>query len=146
MITRPLDLASKIRESSRGGAALFYVNVGLLAVFFGLFGSRFVLSPGLAVDFALPRSGVAGTGAATTDLVIAVPASGLALVEGQVLDFKALAGWLREQAASRTKPRLLVQASASLPAGDLAEIYSLAANAGFSGVVIATERSEAGGP
>ncbi|MEY4489847.1 MAG: hypothetical protein RIQ79_2355 [Verrucomicrobiota bacterium] len=146
MITRPLDLASKLSEAPRGGAALFYVNVGLLALFFGLFGSRFVLSPGLAVDFALPAAGAAGTGAATTDVVIAVPAAGIALVEGQVLDFKSLAGWLKEKVGKGRGKRLLVQASAGLPAKDLAEIYSLAADAGFTGVLIATERSAKAAP
>jgi biopolymer transport protein ExbD len=146
MITRPLDLASRLREGPRGGLALFYVNAGLLLLFFGLFGSRFVLSPGLAVDFALPTSGAAGTSAVTTDVVIAVPAAGIALVDGQVLDFKALGGWLREQARTKNKPRLLVQASASLPAKDLAEIYSLASNARFAGVLIATEHLEVGAP
>ncbi|AKC83498.1 hypothetical protein IMCC26134_13230 [Verrucomicrobia bacterium IMCC26134] len=146
MITRPLDLASRLSEAPRGGSSLFYVNVGLLALFFVLFGSRFVLSPGLAVDFALPASGAAGTAAVTTDVVIAVPAAGIALVEGQVLDFKSLAGWLREKAGDERRKRLLVQASAGLPARDLAEIYSLAAEAGFTGVLIATEPSAKSAP
>lgn len=144
MITRPLDLASKLRETPRGGAVLFYVNVGLLVVFFGFFGSRFVLSPGLAIDFVLPKADASATATLAADVVIAVPASGTALVEGAVLDFKALAGWLKTQDAKQRKRRLLVQASASLPAKDLAEIYSLAADAGFVGVLIATEKPGGG--
>lgn len=144
MITRPLELASRLRETPRGGATLFYVNVGLLALFFGLFGSRFVLSPGLAIDFALPAAGVSGTAGFAAEVVIAVPASGIALVEGQVLDFKALAAWMNGQKAREGRRRLLVQASAALPAKDLAEIYSMAAGAGFIGVLIATEKPTGG--
>ena len=149
MITRPLDLAARLKPISRGWDTLFYVNVGALAVFFFVFGSRFVLAPGLAVDFALPKAGKAATSTLTTDVVIAVPAAGMAVVDGAVLDFNRLGLWLREQ-GSRTsrnggggRKRLLVHASGSLPARDLAEIYALAAEAGFAGVLIATADSGA---
>jgi biopolymer transport protein ExbD len=145
VITRPLELASRLRETPRGGATLFYVNAGLLAVFFGLFGSRFVLSPGLGLDFSLPAAGAAGTAAFAAEVVIAVPASGTALVDGQVLDFKALSSWLKAQDAKKGRRRLLVQASAALPSRDLAEIYSMAADAGFAGVLFATEKQAGGG-
>lgn len=147
MITRPLDLASRLKPVARGWDTLFYVNVGALAVFFFIFGSRFVLAPGLAVDFALPQAGVRATSMLTTDVVIAVPAPGMAVVNGAVLDFAGLGLWLREQAINsdfgledRTAPpkRLLVQIAGTLPARDLAEIYALAADAGFAGVLIAT--------
>lgn len=143
MITRPLDLASKLQPSPRGNDALFYVNVGLLAVFFGVFGSKHVLSPGLAVDFALPVVEAAASATLPTDAVIAVPSAGTALVEGRILNFKALGEWLRGQALGRPGRRLLVHAAGTLPAKDLAEIYALAADAGFAGVLIATERPAA---
>ncbi|MEN9841992.1 MAG: hypothetical protein RL376_1792 [Verrucomicrobiota bacterium] len=142
MITRPLDLASRLRSGPRGMDALFYVNVGALAVFFLVFGSRFVLAPGLAVDFVLPQVGAAAISARTTDLVIAVPASNLAVVEGAVLDFKSLGVWLRaNNGGAGAGRRLLVQASASLPTRDLAALYALAADAGLAGVLIATDRT-----
>lgn len=158
MITRPLDLASRLRPGPRGLDALFYVNVGALALFFFVFGSRFVLAPGLAVDFALPRADAAATARLTTDIVIAVPASDMAVVDGAVVDFNGLGEWLRGRGqaagasattaagASSAAPRLrlLVQASGSLPARDLARLYALAANAGFSGVLIATDEAAEG--
>jgi hypothetical protein len=151
VITRPLDLAARLKPISRGWDTLFYVNVGALAAFFFVFGSRFVLAPGLAVDFALPKAGAAATSALATDVVIAVPAAGMAVVDGAVLDFTRLGLWLREQGSRRERAgeggrkRLLVQASGSLPARDLAEIYALAADAGFAGVLIATADSGSGG-
>jgi hypothetical protein len=159
LITRPLDLSSRLRPGPRGLDALFYVNIGALALFFLLFGSRFVLVPGLAVDFALPRADAAATARLTTDLVIAVPAANMAVVDGAVVDFNGLGEWLRAQAngANSAGPpgairgggdaprlRLLVQASASLPARDLARVYTLAANAGFAGVLIATDEAAEG--
>lgn len=150
MITRPLDLAARLKPISRGWDTLFYVNVGALAVFFFVFGSRFVLAPGLAVDFALPKAGAAATSALMTDVVIAVPAAGMAVVDGAVLDFTRLGAWLREEGSRRgrggegMRKRLLVQASGSLPARDLAEVYALAAEAGFAGVLVATADSGTG--
>lgn len=149
MITRPLDLASRLRGAPRGWDAFFYVNVAALGVFFLVFGSRFVLAPGLATDFRLPGAGERATARLTTEVVIAVPASNLAVVDGAVVDFKGLGAWLREQvrlAQERTgkaELRLLVQAADGLPARDLAEIYGLAADAGFAGVLLATD--DAGG-
>ena len=67
MITRPLDLASKLRPPPRNLDMLFLVNGGLLVLFFMLFGSRFVLSPGLGVDFRLPvMAGALANATATT--------------------------------------------------------------------------------
>jgi hypothetical protein len=125
---------------------LFYVNVGALAVFFFVFGSRFVLAPGLAVDFALPVSGGAATAVVTTDIVIAVPAADMAVIEGAVVDFSGLGEWLRAQTSGgdgsqSARKRLLVQAAGSLPARELARVYNLAADAGFSGVLVATDEA-----
>lgn len=140
MITRPLDLASRLNPAPRRLEALFYVNVGALAVFFFVFGSRFVLAPGLAVDFALPTASKAATAELVTDVVIAVPAPDMAIVDGAVLDFAGLGEWLRAGSGEgRGRKRLLVHASGALPARDLAEIYALAADAGLLGVVIATD-------
>lgn len=153
MITRPLDLATRLRPAPRGWDALFYVNVGALALFFLIFGSRFVLAPGLSVDFAPPTAADAATATRTTEVVIAVPAPDMAVVEGAVLDFNGLGEWLRARAANDAaagpRKRLLVQASGSLPARDLTRIYALAAEAGFAGVLIATDAEPAppeGGP
>jgi hypothetical protein len=76
MIARPLDLASRLRPPPQGMGTLHYVNVGLLVVFFGAFGSRFVLAPGLGVDFQLPQLAGAQAGAAQATDVISVLRSG----------------------------------------------------------------------
>ena len=142
MITRPLDLLTKLRRPPRNFDVLFFVNIGVLALFFALFGSRFVLSPGLGVDFNLPDGGAgAMTAASPTDVVIAVVRSDMALVDGVVLDFPRLKKWLMEKAAVREGQRLLVQANRDLSASDLTTIYEMAREAGFAGVQIAAEPS-----
>jgi hypothetical protein len=61
MITRPLDLAGKLRPGPRNFDFVFLVNGGLIALFFTLFGSPYVLAPGLGVDFVMPEmSGAKG--------------------------------------------------------------------------------------
>lgn len=142
MITRPLDLASRLRSQPRNFDAFFYVNIGLILLFFGLFGSRFILFPGLSTDFKLPETELSMAGARMTDVVIAVPRRDMALVEGEVLSFKQLEDWLRIRAKDRPGARLLVQAGATVSAADLAQLYTVAADAGFAGVVLAAEMPE----
>lgn len=140
MITRPLELLSKLRRPPRNFDVLFFVNIAAIALFFLLFGSRFVLSPGLGVDFQLPQGGVATvSGAVPTDVVIAVSRSDMALVDGAVMDFARLKKWLAEKAAGKTGLRLLVQADRELSAGDVTAIYEMAREAGFAGVQFAAE-------
>ena len=90
MITRPLDLSSRLRSPSRSFDFLFYVNGGLIVLFFGLFGSRFVLSPGLGVSFQVPVMANALQGAVATDVVIAIKGADMAFVEGAKVNFAGL--------------------------------------------------------
>jgi biopolymer transport protein ExbD len=141
MITRPLDLAAHLTPPTRAWDALFYVNLCTLAVFFSLFGSRFILAPGIAVDFVLPTADNEESSLRLSDIVITVDATDRAIVSGQNLDFKELRIWLKQQVTNPIKGghRLLVKASGTLPASDLAKIYNMASEAGFSGVLIATD-------
>jgi len=142
MITRPLDLSSRLRAAPRNFDVLFYVNVGLIAFMFVLFGSRFVLSPGLGVDFKVPTMDGALGAAVPTDVVIAVKGSDLAFVEGAKVDSAGLRRWLIGRAQGRPGLRLLVQADASLSTKDLTDIYEMAREAGFAAVQIAAEPRE----
>ena len=139
MITRPLDLSARLRPPPRGYEFVFYVNAGLIALFFVLFGSRFVLSPGLGVDFSVPVMPAAMAGAVATDVVIAVKGHDLAFVEGAKVDFAGLQQFLNVRAHKQAGLRLLVQAAASLSTSDLAEVYDMARLAGFASVQIAAE-------
>lgn len=143
MITRPLNLSSRLRPPPRGFEFLFFVNGGLIALFFVLFGSRFVLSPGLGVDFAVPVLPDALAGAVSTDVVVAVKGADMAFVEGAKVNFAGLRQYLIERAGGRAMMRLLVQADAGLTIRDLAEVYDMAREAGFASVQIAAESKAA---
>lgn len=139
MITGPLNLSTRLRPPPRGFEFLFFVNAGLIALFFVLFGSRFVLSPGLGVDFSVPELPAALTGAVATDVVVAVKGADLAFVEGAKVNFAGLRQYLIERARGTEKLRLLVQADAALTTRELTEVYDMARAAGFAAVQIAAE-------
>ena len=107
---------------------------------FVLFGSRFVLSPGLGVDFRIPTADSALINAVPTDVVIAVKSADLAFVEGAKVDSNGLSLWLVERAKGHAGLRLLIQADASLSTKDLTDICEMARAAGFAAVQIAAER------
>jgi len=113
MITHPLDLAARLRPPPRSNDALFFVNGGLILVFFALFGSRFVLAPGLGVGFRLPE--MAGAGAAPTRVVISLPRSDMVLVDDGMLNYAQLRGWLEKRAHSEKGLALLVRADRQVP-------------------------------
>ena len=133
MITHPLDLAARLRPPPRSNDALFFVNGGLILVFFALFGSRFVLAPGLGVGFRLPE--MAGAGAAPTRVVISLPRSDMVLVDDGMLNYAQLRGWLEKRARSEKGLALLVRADRQVPLEDLGIIAEMAASAGFTGGV-----------
>ncbi len=142
MIARPLDLASRLRPPPGGSGALHYVNVGLLGLFFYAFGSRFILSPGLGVDFQLPEFAGAQAGAVQTTHVVSVLRSGQIFSEDGLVDIGQLREWLNARAArSGPHPTLLVRASVGVTLAKLIEIEGAAHEAGFRVLLAAEENS-----
>jgi biopolymer transport protein ExbD len=114
VIARPLDLATRLRPPPQGTGALHYVNVGLLGLFFSMFGSRFVLAPGLGVDFQVPQLSGAQAGAAQATHVISVLRSGQIFSEEGIVDLGQLREWLKSRAGREPRPTLLVRASSGV--------------------------------
>jgi len=108
MITRPLELSSRLRAAPRSYDPLFWVNVGALVLFFGLFGSRFVLAPGLGVDFYLPELGGAHGGAVRTTHVISMARSGLIFTDDGALPLEQIGAWLAQQQSKQVLPSELL--------------------------------------
>jgi biopolymer transport protein ExbD len=135
MITHPLELASKLRPPPRSYDAWFFVNGGLIVLFFFLFGSRFVLAPGLGVNFRLPEMAEARAGAAQTTVVISLPRSDMVLADDGMLDYAQLRGWLAARGRRDKGLALLVRADRRVPLEDLEIIAEMAADAGFTGGV-----------
>jgi biopolymer transport protein ExbD len=139
MITRPLDLASKLRPAPRSFDTLFFVNGGLIVLFFMLFGSRFVLAPGLGVDFVMPEMPGSLAGAARTTHVISVVRPGLIFVDDGAINFEQLRDWLKVQAKKTKQPSLLVRYSTKVSITNLTDIASAARAEGFAVVLGALE-------
>jgi biopolymer transport protein ExbD len=117
---------------------LFYVNVGLIVLFFGLCGSRFILAPGLGVEFQMPTMSGATVEAIATDRFISVLPSGQIFADG-LMNMDQLRDWLRTEARKFRDPSLLVRASVGVPISQLTAIVSAAKEAGFTRVVWGVE-------
>jgi biopolymer transport protein ExbD len=137
MITRPLDLASRLQPEPRNFDAFFFVNVGMVALFFSLFGSQFVLSPGVELPSI---AGARASGAGATSF-LKVLASGQLLTNGGLLPDAQLSTWLKTEAHRVQRPVLLIEADRRATAGQLTTIINLARSAGFLDPILAAEDS-----
>ena len=142
MITRPLDLASKLRPAPRNFDWLFVANAGLLVLFFSVFGSRFILAPWIGVAFRLPAVAGANAAARPPTHVINVIDSGQIFTADGPQKLEAIGGWLRAQAAGTTAPLLLIRADRRVPASVITDIASAAAETKFE-VLLAAEEPKA---
>lgn len=141
MITRPLELSSRLRPEPGNLDWLFFVNAGLLALFFALFGSRFVLTPGLTLATV---AGANANAKAPTHVISVVDATQVFTSDG-LRKLSDLKGWLAQQArATKTTPLLLVRSSADAPLAVLAEISSAANATGFEVLLAASEPAKTG--
>lgn len=139
MITRPLNLAARLRPEPRSFDWLFFVSGGLLAVFFGLFGSPFVLAPGLGLNFRLPTVQGADANARPPTHVISVVNAEQIFTDDGLRKLGDLQGWLLQQRKGTRPPLLLVRGSEEVPMSVLADISSAAAAAGFEVLLAAGE-------
>ncbi len=139
MITRPLDLASKLRPEPRNFDWLFFVNAGLLVLFFSLFGSRFVLAPGLPLNFRLPAVAGATAQARPPTHVIGVISEKLIVTGDGLRKVEELERWLKKQAERTKSPLLLVWAGEDLTMALLADVVNAANAAGFEVIWAAGE-------
>ena len=147
MITRPLDLVSRVRPAPASFDAFYFINAVALFMFFLLFGSRFVLAPGLGVGrpggFSLPVMAGAKNGGVMTNVVVSVPGPGVALVDKGMISFAQLNDWLKIQARGRKAPALLVRADRHVPMQDIADLAAMAKADGFVYVQLAFDEPDA---
>jgi biopolymer transport protein ExbD len=140
MIVRPLELASRLRPEPRNFDWLFYVNAGLLALFFSVWGSRFVLAPGLQIE---SMAGARASATPTTHYV-SVSGSGMIFANQGPVTLEGLKKWLGDEARVTKNPALLVIAARGILVDTQAGIVSAATSAGFR-VVWAFEETATGG-
>jgi biopolymer transport protein ExbD len=142
VITRPLDLLSKLRPPPRNFDFLFLVNGALIVLFFILFGSRFVLSPGLSVNGTAPELPVnrsAIDGAVATPVSVSVNASEQIFVDTGLVTQAQLREWLVAQGKRHPGSALLLIVDARVSTDVITQISEAATTAGFAGVQIASQ-------
>jgi biopolymer transport protein ExbD len=148
MITRPLDLASRLRRAPRSADWVFYVNIGLIVLFFALFGSRFVLSPALAVNGENLRLPPVPEGAASllpSSLMISVKANGQKfVVPNGLVSHEQLQAWMAERAQRTPGATILVRADRGVDFDEVAQISAAAEKAGLI-CILAAEPAKADG-
>ncbi len=143
MITRPLELQSRLSPSPRDLDFFAWVSVGVIALFFGLLGSKFVLAPGLLIGsgadgFQLPAStGLQYTG--TASVVVSYRQDDVILFEGSIVKLPELRQRLAAYARKHPGEVLLLLADKHVSAQAVTELSVMAQSVGFAYVLLAGE-------
>jgi biopolymer transport protein ExbD len=144
MITRPLDLESRLSRPPRDLDLFFWVNLGAVALFFTLLGSRFVLAPGQLVQVGqgnggleLPRSGSAAPAAAS--VVVSYRRDDMVLFEGGIYTLRDLRAPMETYTKKHPGAALLVRVDKQVSMQGFLDLCDLARSAGFSQVLVAAE-------
>jgi biopolymer transport protein ExbD len=137
MITRPLDLEARLSPPPRDFTAVAWVNVGVIALFFSLLGSRFILAPGLLVE--LPRVDAAVVAMVPTSVVITYRRDNVILFEDGKYTLAELRASLAAYVKNNPGTVLQVNADRQVSAQALAELGELARAVGFEQVLLAAE-------
>jgi biopolymer transport protein ExbD len=147
VITRPLDLLSKLRPAPRNYDFLFLVNGGLIALFFSLFGSHFVLSPGLTVNdgFSLRSDPDAVANARITSVRVSIYSSGEIWSDTGLINPAKLQEWMATQVKRAPGSTLLVQMDTRASMEFFTTVAETAKAAGFGSVQIAMQQASASG-
>jgi len=150
MITRPLELQSRLSPPPRDLDFFAWVNVGLIVLFFSLLGSRFVLAQGLLVgsgegEFKLPElpAGVAQQYVTTASVVVSYRQDDIILFEGAIVKLPELRQKLEAYAKQHPGEVLLLLADKHVSAQAVTDLSVMARAAGFSYVLMAGENRPA---
>lgn len=144
MITRPLDLQSKLNPPPRDLDLFFWVNVGAVVLFFALLGSRFVLAPGVPVQVGgtpaaleLPQANSAAQGSAS--VVVSYRRDNMVLFEGGIYELGDLNKAMEAYAKKHPGSTMLVRVDKQVSVQGLLELFDMARAVGFAQVLLAAE-------
>lgn len=141
MITRPLELESHLSPPPRDLDFVAWVNVGLIALFFTLLGSRFVLAPGLLIgtggqDFLLPTAdGLQKV--PTASVVVNYRQDDVIIFEGAIIKLPELRDRLGAYAKQHPGEVLLLIADQRVSAQATVDLAATARSVGFVALLVA---------
>jgi biopolymer transport protein ExbD len=140
---RPLNLLSRLRPEPASLDWVHFLNVGLLILFFALFGSRFVLSPAIVLRDAsvnVPRMPEASVALTASTSVVSIKANGQIFTpDAGRISFDQLQVWLARSARQAGEPSLLIIADSNVSYQELSRLYAAAAEHGFARISLAAE-------
>ncbi len=144
MITGPLDLQSRLSPPPRNLDAFFWVGAGVVALLFGVIGSRFVLAPGFLVEpggttAQLPVTATAQALAETHAVVSYRNDQAILFEGGRYSRLAALQPALEKFAKENPGSVLLLLAERDVSLQGAADLSAMAGAAGFARVLVATE-------
>lgn len=149
MITRPLDLQSRLSPPPRDLDFFAWVNVGLIVLFFGILGSRFVLPPGESIDVQqdgvvdLPESAGRVDGGTEASVVVSYRRDNVILFEGGMYTLVELRRKLTEYTREHPHAVMLVRVDRQVSVQAFLELCDMARETGFARVLAASERPAA---
>lgn len=144
MITGPLELQTRLSPPPRNHDAFFWVSAGVVALLFGLLGSRFVMAPGFLVEpggeaSTLPAAATAQA-LAETHAVVSYRNDQAILFEGaRYSRLQELQPALENFSKKHPGSVLLLLAERGVSLQGAADLSAMAGAAGFARVLVATE-------
>ncbi|MBN2068726.1 MAG: biopolymer transporter ExbD [Opitutales bacterium] len=161
--TRPLNLRRLLREPKREFNLLPFLDLCIIALFFGMHSTRFMFAPGITIDLAsAERSSLSGVPTAAVLTVLpaaevtsvdekgdAIPPSlrknplNRVLFEGEIFTVDILKEKFSAymQRHNLEQPVLLVKADKGVSVEQLMAIFDNARDSGFYGVQLAAEET-----
>lgn len=148
MITRPLELGSRLSPPPRDLDFFAWVNVGVIALFFGLLGSPFVLAPGPLVDVSrqspmeLPQAGNMAEGTSGAAVVVSYRRDNVILFEGGMYTLPELQKHMEGYAKKHPGAVMLVLADRQVSVQAFLDLCAMARSLGFASVQAAAEPTD----
>ncbi len=142
MITRPLNLQSRLKKPSLRFDVVALFDILVIVFGFTLLSSRFIFAPGITID--LPRVAADDLVGIRTDAVLTIGANEMLLFEGAILNYDNFVDRLRDHFREDPDGSLLIRADRRIPMQTLLEVAELARSAGVARVQVAAAPSVRG--
>ncbi len=145
MITRPLDLESRLSSPPRDLDFVAWVNVGVIVLFFALFGSPSVLLPGVPVGVAesgaieLPSVGATSGSAGAASVVVSYRRDNVILFDGGMYSLADLRKQMEGYVKKHPGAVMLVRADRQVSMQAFLDLCGMARSVGFASVLVAAE-------
>ena len=146
MISGPLDLQSRLSPPPRDLDFFAWVNGGVIALFFGLLGSRFVLAPGLPIGVAsdtelvLPEVAGAVANAGPASVLVSYRRDDVILLEGGKYTLPELRKHMEAYAKQHPGAVMLVRSDYQVSMQAILKLCEMAREVGFANVLLAAEQ------